>query len=147
MNYALIFAGGTGRRMNSCSKPKQFLALHGKPILLYTKEHFEKHPHLDGIIVVCLRNWIDELKTLLRRYDIGKVMEIVPGGGTGQESIFNGLKALEGFSEDDDIVLIHDGVRPLINGKLISANIGAAKEYGAAITAEPAVESIVQCPD
>ena len=63
MNYALIFAGGTGRRMNSCSKPKQFLALHGKPILLYTLEHFEKHPDIDGIIVVCLRNWIDELKT------------------------------------------------------------------------------------
>jgi 2-C-methyl-D-erythritol 4-phosphate cytidylyltransferase len=143
MNTALIFAGGTGIRMNSRSLPKQFLELHGKPVLLYTLSHFEKHVEVDDIVVVCLENWIDELKTFLRRYDIGKVSRIVPGGNTGHESIYNGLSALENICGSDDIVLIHDGVRPLITGELISNNIAKAKECGTAITAEPVTESVI----
>ncbi len=143
MNAALIFAGGTGQRMNSRARPKQFLELHGKPIILYTLEHFEEHPEIDSIVIVCLENWIDELKLLLRRYDIRKVAEIVPGGNTGHESIYNGLKALGSICNAEDIVLIHDGVRPLITQELISANIAKVKECGTAITVEPAVESVV----
>jgi 2-C-methyl-D-erythritol 4-phosphate cytidylyltransferase len=143
MNAALIFAGGTGQRMNSRARPKQFLELHGKPILLYTLEHFEEHPEIEKIVVVCLEGWMRECKSLLRRYDIHKVCRIVPGGATGHESIFNGLQAMQDICAPDDIVLIHDGVRPLITEELISANLAKVHEYGTAITVEAATESVV----
>ncbi len=143
MNTALIFAGGTGQRMNTRAKPKQFLELHGKPVILYTLDHFESHPDIDSIVVVCLESWINELKILLDRYDIKKVSQIVPGGSTGHESIYFGLKALQEVCQADDIVLIHDGVRPLITEELITANIRKVMEYGTAITVEAATESVV----
>jgi 2-C-methyl-D-erythritol 4-phosphate cytidylyltransferase len=129
--------------MNARAKPKQFLELHGKPIIIYTLEHFEVHPEIDGIVVVCLKGWIDELKHLLKQYDIKKVRDIVPGGSGGYESIYNGLRALDGVCVKDDVVLIHDGVRPLITEELISANIARVREVGAAITVEPMSESVV----
>lgn len=147
MVTALIFAGGTGQRMNTRSKPKQFLELHGKPVIIYTIEHFEYHAEIDNIVVVCLKDRIDELKGLLKRYSITKVSEIVPGGETGHDSIYNGLKAMESTAKEGDIVLIHDGVRPLITGNLISENIEAVRKYGNAITSEPARESVLQSKD
>lgn len=147
MAKALIFAGGTGQRMNSRSKPKQFLEVHGKPIIIYTIEHFEYHDEIDGIVVVCLENWIKELEGLLDRYQIKKVTTIVPGGETGHDSIYNGLFAMEKIANDNDIVLIHDGVRPLINEELITKNIRAVEQYGNAITSESVRESIVRSED
>lgn len=147
MTTALIFAGGTGRRMNSRSKPKQFLEMHGKPIIIYTLEHFEYHAEIDAIVIVCLEDWINELEGLLKRYDITKVKKIVPGGDTGHDSIYFGLKAMQDMASEDDIVLIHDGVRPLINEELISQNICAASQYGSAITAEAVRESVVRSAD
>jgi 2-C-methyl-D-erythritol 4-phosphate cytidylyltransferase len=147
MNTALIFAGGTGQRMNSRAKPKQFLELHGKPVIIYTLEHFEYHPEIDNIVVVCLENWIHELKYLLKQYAFGKVNQVVPGGDGGDISIFNGLKALAGKCAPDDIILIHDGVRPLINEELISANIKKVQEHGIAITVEAVTESTVRLAD
>lgn len=147
MVTALIFAGGTGQRMNTRSKPKQFLELHGKPVIIYTIEHFEYHAEIDNIVVVCLKDCIDELKGLLKRYSITKVSEIVSGGETGHDSIYNGLKAMKGTAKEGDIVLIHDGVRPLITGNLISENIEAVRKYGNAITSEPARESVLQSKD
>ena len=147
MAAALIFAGGTGRRMNTYSKPKQYLELHGKPIIIYTLEHFEYHDEIETITVVCLTDWIAELKGLLRRFGITKVDRILPGGETGHDSIYYGLAAMGETTEDDEIVLIHDGVRPFINEKLISRNIEAVKLYGSAITVEEARESIVRCLD
>jgi 2-C-methyl-D-erythritol 4-phosphate cytidylyltransferase len=141
---AVIFAGGTGQRMSTRSVPKQFLELHGKPVIVYTIEHFEKHPDVDDVVVVCLPEWIDDLRNLLERYRIRKVSRIVAGGDTGDESIYNGLLALQGVAHDDDIVLIHDGVRPLIDADLITANIKAATEHGSAITVEAVTESVVQ---
>lgn len=143
MNTALIFAGGTGQRMNARARPKQFLELHGKPIMVYTLEHFDAHPEIDNILIVCIDDWIGELKHTLTRYGINKVTNIVPGGKNSFESIHNGLKALGDICENDDIVLIHDGVRPLISAELISENIAKAKEAGAAITVEAAIESVV----
>ena len=143
MNVALIFAGGTGQRMNSKSKPKQFLELYGKPILIHTLEYFEEHLDIDAICVVCLADWEDELRKLLRQYNIEKVKWITVGGETGHDSIYNGLKVLEQECKPDDIVLIHDGVRPLISEELISANIETVRKYGNAITVEDAAESIV----
>jgi 2-C-methyl-D-erythritol 4-phosphate cytidylyltransferase len=141
---ALIFAGGTGRRMSTRATPKQFLELHGKPVIIYTIEHFEKHPEVDNIVVVCLESWITELERLLGRYDIHKVTTIVPGGDTGHASIHNGLVAMRDTAGDEDIVLIHDGVRPLIDERLLTENIAVAREHGAAVTGEHVAESIVR---
>lgn len=144
MVSVLIFAGGTGKRMNSKSKPKQFLELHGKPILIHTIEHFEEHDEVDNIAVVCLPAWIDTLRDILKRFNITKVKWIVEGGQTGQESIYNGLNAIYQECENpkDTIVLIHDGVRPIISQKLISENIATVKNYGSAITVSKAKETV-----
>lgn len=149
MNIAVIFAGGTGQRMNTASKPKQFLELHGKPIIIYTLEYFQNHSQIDGIIVVCLSSWIDYCKDLLKKYHITKVLKVVPGGNSGQESIFNGLEAAHQISHDKNtIVLIHDGVRPLINEALITNCIASVKKSGSAITVSPAIETVlIKNPD
>ena len=144
MNVAIIFAGGTGQRMNTASKPKQFLELHGKPIIIYTLEHFQNHHMIDGVILVCLSNWIPYCKDLLEKYHIDKVTRVVPGGSSGQESIFNGIKAAYELFPSDSIVLIHDGVRPLINGQVITDDITCVEVNGSAITVSPAVETIVR---
>lgn len=144
MNIAVIFAGGTGQRMHTKSRPKQFLELNGKPIIIYTLELFDNHPDIDSIVVVCLESWIPFLQKMLRKFEINKVADIVPGGKTGQESIYNGLCAAEKISSnDDDIVLIHDGVRPLITEETITDNIKTATEKGNCITCIPATETFV----
>lgn len=145
MNIALIFAGGTGTRMNSKSKPKQFLELNGRAIIIHTLEYFENHPDIDSICVVCIESWIEHLKELLHRNFIKKVTWIVPGGATGQDSIFNGLKAIHDNKDvpEDSIILIHDGVRPLISEQLITNNIECVKKHGSAITVTPAIETII----
>lgn len=142
MNVAVIFAGGTGQRMNTKVTPKQFLEVHGKPIIIYTLEKFEEHDEIDGIIIVCLVEWIDYLKKLLAKFGIKKVKDIVPGGETGQMSIFSGVSKAHELFSDDDLVLIHDGVRPVIDKEIISQNILCAKENGCAVTVSPAIETI-----
>lgn len=142
-NIAVIFAGGTGNRMNTVSRPKQFLELRGKPIIIYTLELFDNHPEIDGIVVVCLESWISFLEKQIKKFEINKVVDIVPGGKTGQESIYNGLVAAEKRYDGGSIVLIHDGVRPLIKEQTITDNIAAAKEYGNCITCIPATETFV----
>lgn len=144
MNIALIFAGGTGERMNSKAKPKQFLNLHGKPILIYTIEKFELHSEIDYICVVCLKEWKNELLWQINKFNIKKVKWVVDGGETGHESIYLGLQAIGKECGENDIILIHDGVRPLITEQLISENIKSVKRCGNAITVEKAVESIVE---
>lgn len=141
-NVAVIFAGGTGQRMNTRTRPKQFLELHGKPIIVYTLEAFDQHSEIDGIIVVMLESWIGYTRELIRKFGIEKVRKIVPGGSSGQESIYNGLCAASEFYGEDDIVLIHDGVRPLVDEDTITANIKSVKERGTAITVTAAVETI-----
>lgn len=142
---ALIFAGGTGKRMNTKTLPKQFLELHGKPIIIHTIEHFESHPEIMNIVVVCVDDWLDYCKDLLAKFNIKKVSQVVPGGETGQMSIFNGLEALrEKYQGNNDYVLIHDGVRPLIDEETISKNIESVKKYGTAITVKPVIETVVQ---
>ena len=143
MNIALIFAGGTGQRMNTKTKPKQFLELHGKPILVYTLEQFQKHDEIDAIILVMLESWIDYSRTLIEQYHLTKVTAIVPGGSTGQESIYNGVKTASELFPMESVILIHDGVRPLVDGKTISSNIACVKQNGSAITVSPAIETTV----
>ena len=147
MITALIFAGGTGKRMNTRTKPKQFLEIHGKPVIIHTLEHFEFHDEVNQIVVVCIKEYIDELKGLLKRWGITKVKIITPGGETGHDSIRLGLEAMQQISSEKDIVLIHDGVRPLINAELISKNIETVKKQGNAITCELARESQIRSYD
>lgn len=147
MNYALIFAGGTGQRMNSRSKPKQFLELHGKPLIIHTLEFFEYCEKIDAICVVCLAGWEAVLTNSMNQYGISKVRWIVPGGKTGHDSIYHGLQTLSNICKPDDVILIHDGVRPLISEELIEKNLECVQQYGNAITVETAAESVVQLAD
>lgn len=143
-NFALIFAGGIGQRMNTVSLPKQFLKVHGKEIIVHTIEHFQTNSLIDEIVVVCLSDFIPLMTELKNKYDFNKVKHIVSGGKSGQESIFNGLNILHKLSNDkNDIVLIHDGVRPIIDQDTINKNIESVKEYGNGITVSKATESVL----
>lgn len=133
--------------MNTKTRPKQFLELHNKPIILYTIEAFENHPEIDAIVVVCLEDWIPFLQKKLVHYDVTKVVAVVPGGATGQESIRHGLDALAEQVGEEATVLVHDGVRPLISSETISDCIASVNEKGSAITVTPAIETIVQEQD
>lgn len=144
MNIAVIFAGGTGSRMHSKAKPKQFLEMYNKPIIIHTLEYFENHPMVDAIVTVCIEDWIPYLKELLYKFRIDKVKSIVPGGTTGQLSIYNGLKAAKELAGNKkSVVLIHDGVRPVINERLITENIESVLKYGSAITTTKVKETVL----
>lgn len=144
MIAALIFAGGTGVRMHTTGIPKQFLKIYGKPIIAYTIEHFQNHHLIDKIIVVSVSTHLNLMEELVRYYRLTKVSNIVAGGKTGQESIWNGLKVIKEFTDDDDIVLIHDGVRPVITEQLITDNIESVRKHGNGISACFAWETICQ---
>lgn len=144
MNIAVIFAGGVGKRMHSKECPKQFLKIYNKPIIIHTLEYFEKHPLIDAIVISCVEEWMSYLEKLIYKYRIEKVKKVVVGGETGQLSIYNGLKAAEDVANGEKvIVLIHDGVRPLINEKLITDNIESVKKNGSAITTAVVKETIL----
>lgn len=148
MAWVVIFAGGSGQRMNSKCVPKQFLTVNGKPILIHTIEKFDKHPLIDGIVLVCIKEWIEKCKELLLEFSIKKVKSVVPGGETGQLSIFNGLQELKKYlNEKNEIVLIHDGVRPLINYSTITDNIEKTTQCGNAITVVNAFETVALAGD
>ena len=148
-NVALIFAGGTGSRLTSGTVPKQFLILSGKPVIIHTLEYFQFNPLIDSICVVCLESRIPQLKSLLSRYDISKADIVIPGGTTGQESIFLGLQAIYEHDSDpaDTLVLIHDGVRPLISDKTVTDCVECARKNGNAITVTNAIETIMAAGD
>jgi 2-C-methyl-D-erythritol 4-phosphate cytidylyltransferase len=144
MNIAVIFAGGTGERMHTKDRPKQFLMIHGKPIIVHTIEHFQNHSEIDGIIVACIESWIPYMEEMAYRYRLDKIGKIVPGGETGQMSIYHGLKAAEEiYGKKDNIVLIHDGVRPLIDEETITKNIQSVKKNGSAVTCAPVKETVI----
>lgn len=144
MNVGVIFAGGVGVRMNSKVKPKQFLLMHGKPIIVHTIEVFEECDEIDALVVACVAEWIPYMQELIKKYNLYKVKNVVPGGKSAQESAYNGLVAARNFATSDkDIVLIHDGVRPMITGKLLKENIHAVIDYGSSITCVDATETII----
>ena len=148
MNIAVIFAGGVGTRMRTKERPKQFLEICNKPIIIYTLEYFENNPNIDAIVIACVKEWIPYLKELIYKFRIDKVKRVVAGGETGQQSIYNGLCAAKEVAGDEEsIVLIHDGVRPLINSDLLTKNIECVKEHGSSITAGIVKETIVVIDD
>lgn len=142
-NIALIFAGGVGSRMGS-KVPKQFLEVYGKPIIVHVIEKFQYHDEIDEIYIACKKELIPNLKEQILKYNLNKVNvnNIVSGGATGQDSIYNGLCAIEkDYYANDVIVLIHDGVRPIVTEEVISMNIAATKKYGNSVTATPSYET------
>ena len=147
MNHVVIFAGGTGTRMSDSSIPKQFIEIDGKPIIIRTLEHFSDHSEIDDIVVACIPSGIELLENLIDGYGITKVKEIVPGGKTGYDSIHNGVMKVAEFASPDDLVLICDGVRPMLSEELISNCIKLAKEYGSAVPVVPCIDSVLYSED
>ena len=146
MTIAIIIAGGSGSRMGQ-DIPKQFLNIHDKPILIYTLEGFQRHPMIDAIEVVCLDGWHEVLRAYARQFNITKLQWIVSGGKSGQESIRNGVFNLEDKCKEDDIIVIHDGIRPLIVPEVLSDVIEKCREFGNAVTSMPYNEQIFIADD
>lgn len=140
-NVALIIAGGSGNRMGQ-DIPKQFINVYDKPIIIYTLEGFQRHPMIDAIEVVCIDGWHDVLWAYARQFNISKLKWVVSGGETGQESIRNGVYNLEGKIGADDIVVIHDGIRPLVDASVLTDVIQKANKYGNGVTSLPYNEQI-----
>ena len=147
MNIGLLIAGGSGNRMGQ-DIPKQFMHVDGAPIIIWTLKAFEQHPDIEAIAVVCLRGWETVLQSYANQFCIKKLKWIFPGGDTGFESIHNGIYGLkEAGCDDEDMVLIHDGVRPLLSQEIISSNIAICKAYGYAITGIQCREAILESHD
>ncbi len=146
MNVALIIAGGVGSRMHQ-EIPKQFINVYDKPVLVYTMEAFQRHPMIDAIEVVCLDGWHDILRAYARQYGITKLKWVVSGGKSGQESIRNGVYDLEDKCSPEDIVIVHDGIRPLVDDTVLSDVIIKCQKYGNAVTAMPYNEQIFIADD
>lgn len=146
-NIALIIAGGSGNRMGQ-DIPKQFLHVDGSPIIIHTMQCFQRHPDVDVIAVVCLKGWETVLQAYANQFNITKLKWIFPGGSTGMESIHNGIYGLkEKGCDDQDLVLIHDSVRPLLSQDIISSNIAICQAYGYAITGIQCREAILESED
>lgn len=141
MTYVIIIAGGIGSRMGA-DVPKQFVQVNGKPVLLYTLEAFQRHPLVDVIELVLIDGWKDVVEQYADKYGITKLKGIMPGGSTGQESIRNGVFGLEGVCSPDDIVVIHDGIRPLVDPAVLDDVIVKARQYGNGVTSMPYNEQI-----
>ncbi len=140
-NIALIIAGGSGHRMGQ-DIPKQFINVYDKPVIIYTLDGFQNHPMIDAIEVVCLDGWHDVLWAYAHQFNISKLKWVVSGGETGQESIRNGVYNLEGKVDDDDIVIVHDGIRPLVEDEVLTDVINTASKYGNGVTSLPYNEQI-----
>lgn len=146
MNIALIIAGGSGQRMHQ-EIPKQFLTVNEKPVIVYTLEAFQKHPHIDEIAVVCIAGWENVLSAYAKQFNISKLKYIIPGGDCGQASIRNGVFELEKHHEKDDIILIHDAIRPMVSQDIISDCIIKTNQYGDAVAVIPCAEAMLTTED
>ena len=145
-NIALIIAGGSGNRMHQ-DIPKQFITVNERPVIVYTLAAFEKHPEIDAIAVVCIEGWEQVLWAYAKQFCIRKLKYVIPGGKNGQESIRNGVMELEKHYDREDLVLIHDAIRPMVSAEIISDNIRVAREYGNAVTVIPCAEAMIQTED
>ncbi len=146
-NIAIIFAGGSGKRMKSSNLPKQFLEIEGNSIIGHTVNLFEQHPGIDKIYISSLPSYVEFLENDLRKKGVTKLVKVVPGGETGQDSIYNALKAAAEDNDENSIVLIHDGVRPIVTEDVISRNIQDVKTYGSSITVTPCYETAIVSTD
>ncbi|MDO5408854.1 MAG: IspD/TarI family cytidylyltransferase [Lachnospiraceae bacterium] len=147
MISAMLFAGGVGSRMKSAEIPKQFLEVDGKPIIIRTMAHFANHSRVDKIVVACKEDWIDTLWELVEKFQIKKVEDIVPGGASGFDSIHNGVMRVAEYSKPEDLILICDGVRPMLSEELIDNCIDATLKYETAVPVTPSIDSLLYSED
>ena len=143
---ALLIAGGSGNRMKQ-NIPKQFITVNERPVIVYTLEAFEKHPEIDSMAVVCIEGWEQVLWAYAKQFNISKLKFVIKGGKNGQDSIRNGVYELEKHFAPDDVVLIHDAIRPLVSAEIISDNIRVTLEYGNAVAVVPCAEAMIQTED
>lgn len=146
MNIALILAGGCGSR-TAQDIPKQFMNIYEKPLIIYTLENFENHPEIDGIIVVCIDGWHEVLRAYARQYNITKLRWIINGGRNGQESTQKGIEALEGICAEDDVILVHDAIRPFLTAEVITDAIVKCRQKGSGLSAVRCQETIIRTDD
>ena len=145
-NIALIIAGGVGTRMHQ-DIPKQFLSVNDKPVIIYTLEAFQNHPDIDAIYVACLSGWQEILKAYIKQFNITKAVTIIEGGKNGQDSIRNGVYAIAENYREEDLIMVHDAIRPMLSADIISENIVKCKKYGNAITVIPCMEAMLKSED
>lgn len=145
-NVALLIAGGAGSRMGQ-DIPKQFLTVNERPVIIYTLEAFERHPEIDAIAVVCIAGWEQVLQAYARQFNITKLRHVIPGGENGQASIRNGILELEKHFRTEDLVLIHDAIRPMVSAEIISDSIRVAGQYGNATAVIPCAEAMLETED
>lgn len=146
MNIAMLIAGGSGQRMRQ-DIPKQFINVNDRPVIVYTLEAFQRHPNIDAIAVVCLEGWGEILRAYAKQFDITKLQWVFPGGKNGQESLRNGIMGLKEVCKEEDMVLIHDAIRPLVSQEIISDNISCCMQHGSAITVIPCAEAMLLTKD
>ncbi len=146
MTIALIIAGGSGTRMHQ-DIPKQFLTVNDRPVIVYTLEAFQRHPEIDAIAVVCIEGWEQVLRAYAAQYGITKLKWVFPGGENGQASIRSGVFGLEQSCKAEDLVLVHDAIRPLVSAEIISDCISKARRYGSAIATIPCAEAMLETAD
>ena len=146
MITVLLTAAGSGTRMHQ-DIPKQFIHVDNKPVIIHTMEAFQKHPAIDNIVVVTLDAWTEVLWAYAKQFNITKLKWVVPGGKTGQESIACGLDAVRGVMSDDDVIMIHDGNRPLVNSEIISDSIATYRHHGSAVATIPCTEVVFESDD
>lgn len=146
MNVALLTAAGSGTRMH-LDIPKQFIHVDDKPVIIYTMEAFQNHPGIDAIIVVTLESWSSVLWAYAKQFGITKLKWVVPGGNSGQDSIRKGLEVLKRELSDEDVVLVHDGNRPLVTSQIISDSFATFYKYGSAVAAIPCTEVVFESDD
>lgn len=145
-NIALLIAGGSGARMQQ-DIPKQFLTVNERPVIVYTLEAFQNHADIDEIVVVCIEGWEQVLSAYAAQFNITKLKHIVAGGKNGQDSIRNGVFEVEKYFDKDDVVLIHDAIRPMVSPEIISDCIVKTKQFGCAIATIPCAEAMMQTDD
>lgn len=145
-NIGLLIAGGSGNRMHQ-DIPKQFITVNERPVIVYTLEAFENHPEIDAIAVVCIAGWEQVLWAYAKQFNITKLKYIIPGGENGQSSIRNGVFELEKHFNPEDIVIVHDAIRPMVSAEIISDNIRVARKYGNATTVIPCAEAMLETSD
>ncbi|MEI3225794.1 MAG: IspD/TarI family cytidylyltransferase [Lachnospiraceae bacterium] len=146
MNIAMIIAGGSGQRMSQ-DIPKQFINVYDKPVIVYTLEAFQKHPNIDAIEVVCLEGWKEILKAYAKQFNITKLRWIADGGSNGQQSIRNGIWNIKDECQEEDLILVHDAIRPMISQEIISECISKARLNGSAVTVIPCAEAMLRTSD
>lgn len=146
MNVALLTAAGTGSRMHQ-DIPKQFIHVDNKPVIIHTMEAFQNHPSIDAILVVTLESWSEVLRAYAKQFNITKLKWIISGGETGQDSIKNGITQLSKELKLDDVVLIHDGNRPLVSNEIISDSLATYAKYGSAVAVVPCTEVVFESDD